>query len=672
MSSESAGGEGNNKQEQVFTNRYTDRDEDFAKTSTASSHRLVMHQWVNDNAAASQHHAAQHNRHHSDRDHHRGGNVDRRDRRYDRHSGHHHQRHDNWHPSREHHHPHDHHHRPHDHHHHQHDHHQHQQHHRHQHDHHPHDRRHYHDSSYDRHRRHDSHDRYQDHRGDYRGNEHRHHHGHHDSRQQAYDHHQERHYQREREPRHSRHERHYERNIPRAHHERTEPSSREHSSNTNHDNIAATAPPAPPATAPPATVPPATPATATAATATPATAPPATAPPAVVVATSMEVTSTAHASSPVAASPAAQVTGSTGTTRNSDGDEPCAVKHDAVSEQASVERPSVEQHDGEQKTVEDGEAESCANAKDVAAFYNQLPQLGLANRQESPIIQLRSMNNWIKSVQIKKGVHQLPHGGGRHLRVLDLCCGKGGDLLKWRQSNVQHLAGVDIAETSIQQCSQRARQARLKFSTEFHAADCTRVNLATVLNDGAEGRFDVTSCQFAVHYGFESEAQAQCILDNACQALNKGGVFIGTVPNSNRLVCRLRQEEGYSFGNSVYRVSFDESLDKQNLPLFGCKYHFQLQGAVDVPEYLVYFPLLCRLLDERHDMELVWQKPFHDFVNEEKEDPRNRALMQRMKCLAVVKGRDVGLDHDDLVGSISEDEWEAIGLYTAFCFQKRQ
>eukprot|EP00117_Sycon_ciliatum_P020237 scpid107308/ scgid18085/ len=129
MSSESAGGEGNNKQEQVFTNRYTDRDEDFAKTSTASSHRLVMHQWVNDNAAASQHHAAQHNRHHSDRDHHRGGNVDRRDRRYDRHSGHHHQRHDNWHPSREHHHPHDHHHRPHDHHHHQHDHHQHQQHH---------------------------------------------------------------------------------------------------------------------------------------------------------------------------------------------------------------------------------------------------------------------------------------------------------------------------------------------------------------------------------------------------------------------------------------------------------------------------------------------------------------------------------------------------------------
>ena len=44
-----------------------------------------------------------------------------------------------------------------------------------------------------------------------------------------------------------------------------------------------------------------------------------------------------------------------------------------------------------------------------------------------------------------------------------------------------------------------------------------------------------------------------------------------------------------SFGNEVYSVTFqDENTD--NLPLFGAKYDFHLEGVVDCPEFLVYFP----------------------------------------------------------------------------------
>jgi len=54
---------------------------------------------------------------------------------------------------------------------------------------------------------------------------------------------------------------------------------------------------------------------------------------------------------------------------------------------------------------------------------------------------------------------------------------------------------------------------------------------------------------------------------------------------------RLRAADGMSFGNEVYEITFDIE-DKQQIPLFGAKYHFRLEGVVDCPEFIVYFPLL--------------------------------------------------------------------------------
>ena len=50
-----------------------------------------------------------------------------------------------------------------------------------------------------------------------------------------------------------------------------------------------------------------------------------------------------------------------------------------------------------------------------------------------------------------------------------------------------------------------------------------------------------------------------------------------------------------SFGNQLMTVTLDPSLDVNNLPLFGARYNFRLHGVVDLPEYLVYFPLFARL-----------------------------------------------------------------------------
>jgi mRNA (guanine-N7-)-methyltransferase len=74
---------------------------------------------------------------------------------------------------------------------------------------------------------------------------------------------------------------------------------------------------------------------------------------------------------------------------------------------------------------------------------------------------------------------------GSPLRVLDMCCGKGGDLLKWQKGNITYLICTDIADVSIQQCRARYENKikprgpsdRRSFHAEFITADSTRDRL---------------------------------------------------------------------------------------------------------------------------------------------------------------------------------------------------
>ena len=46
----------------------------------------------------------------------------------------------------------------------------------------------------------------------------------------------------------------------------------------------------------------------------------------------------------------------------------------------------------------------------------------------------------------------------------------------------------------------------------------------------------MTSCQFSLHYAFESPEQAEKMLENACGRLKPGGYFIGTIPCANEIM----------------------------------------------------------------------------------------------------------------------------------------
>ncbi|KAJ3105836.1 mRNA cap guanine-N7 methyltransferase [Phlyctochytrium planicorne] len=311
----------------------------------------------------------------------------------------------------------------------------------------------------------------------------------------------------------------------------------------------------------------------------------------------------------------------------------------------SEEEHSQDNHPTKKLGIDDGGGEGAARPSVVASHYNARPQVNVEKRQESIILQMKNFNNWIKSLLIGRYTR-------RGDRVLDFCCGKGGDLLKWIKADVGDLVGVDIADISISHAKERYSEKRTRFRANFFAMDCFKEDLSSRIDAGTV--FDIVSCQFALHYCALDEASTRKALENVTKFLRPGGHFIGTIPDANRIMKRLRESEYGSFGNSIYSIVFDS---KEHDSVFGHKYVFELADAIDsCPEYLLHFPTLVRIAAE-YGLRPVFRKGFHEMFVDEIKDPKNLSLLYRMSVV-------------NEIGTISPHEWEAIGIYMAFAFEK--
>ncbi len=224
----------------------------------------------------------------------------------------------------------------------------------------------------------------------------------------------------------------------------------------------------------------------------------------------------------------------------------------------------------QQRAEEDRHAAATRGVEEVVRqHYNAVPQRGREWRKtDSRIKGLRSFNNWIKSTIIHKFSPSEPGREPLPLRVLDIGCGKGGDLGKWQQAPqpVELYVGVDPAEVSIDQARERFLQLRSggsrggrggrggyqggrpqrTFDAEFFAEDAFTYSLGDIpiirevgfgpgSRWGPGGGFDVVSMMFCMHYAFESEAKAKGMLANVAGSLKKGGRFLGVAPNSDAI-----------------------------------------------------------------------------------------------------------------------------------------
>jgi SAM-dependent methyltransferase len=275
------------------------------------------------------------------------------------------------------------------------------------------------------------------------------------------------------------------------------------------------------------------------------------------------------------------------------------------------------------------------------AFYSGLTR-SLDTRSESRLFHMRAFNGWVKATQIQE---LAPKTGSGPLRILDLACGKGGDLGKWvlHTRGIRNYVGVDVARGSLRDAALRARKMRSKLPrATFTVADLgsdvpgrlrtqssaqmqplltwslqnepvqttQEPQFERVRGGGIsqEDKFDIVSIQFAIHYMFSSRDRARRFFQTVSELLEIGGNLIATTIDARIVLDKLmglgldlhnydeQRNDGalVKVGGGVCRIQFTPEKTKQIFQaaqksngkfdaedLFGLEYTFTLVEGSD-------------------------------------------------------------------------------------------
>lgn len=229
--------------------------------------------------------------------------------------------------------------------------------------------------------------------------------------------------------------------------------------------------------------------------------------------------------------------------------------------------------------------------------------------------------------------------------LLELACGRGGDLHRWKRVHASKVVGLDISLADLVSPTQGAAVRYLKDRIDKPHEYAPKVLLvhgdmsyyplfeqedkympllrgddkaSTEYLEAFEGlnQFDVISCQFALHYACETEEKFRSFAKN----LQKYGksVFFGTCSDGQSIYQLLIGKKTHLFGSEkqIAGEYTKEYLDKDTWTNeFGMPVKVMLESFVKPQiEYLVPFEKVVNILRE-YDYELVDSKLFSEIYS---------------------------------------------------------
>lgn len=225
--------------------------------------------------------------------------------------------------------------------------------------------------------------------------------------------------------------------------------------------------------------------------------------------------------------------------------------------------------------------------------------------------------------------------------LLDMACGRGGDLHKWKAARYKNVLGLDVDHDGLEEAEKRYRQMdKPKPNVNFIWADGTKLifpNYVAAMDKSARDKmqeilvskyaYDVVSCQFAVHYFFRDEVTLRTFFQNVTDNLTVDGHLIGTCMDGEKVYELLK-------GKSVVegKVGADNNviwkISKEYKPFKMEPAKAQLGKAVRVTvgglggeylEYLVSMEYLETIAKE-YGLEKVQYMSFADIYEKSKSD----------------------------------------------------
>ena len=274
--------------------------------------------------------------------------------------------------------------------------------------------------------------------------------------------------------------------------------------------------------------------------------------------------------------------------------------------------------------------------------------------------------------------------------LLELACGMAGDLPRWRDSKYDFILGVDLVKDNIEgpqgaysrYINQRKEVMKYHRNTQkvhypqaiFLIGDCAlpldtgeaargkdydSEQLLKLLYMGkvnnkynylnkyritgkASKKFDVVSCQFAIHYFFKNKDLLEGFLRNVSLNLNNNGKFICTFMDGQK-VHKLINKDGYAKGEKEGSVVW--CIQKQyktfsKAKVYGNMIDVYLENTNKfIPEYLVHFDFFKEKAFE-YGLEIVESGFFEDTFKilkqkvDKKDKDRNKFLDNDINALS--------------------------------------
>lgn len=185
--------------------------------------------------------------------------------------------------------------------------------------------------------------------------------------------------------------------------------------------------------------------------------------------------------------------------------------------------------------------------------------LELLKRQEEKFYNMKRFHNWVKRIFLDKYCS--------NQNLIDIACGRGGDIQKWFDNGIRYVEGYDIDSESITEARKRFEQAKQmpvnkNFQFVFNQKDILKSKIEK--NEKNE-KYNMTSF-FSMHY-FLNDIDT-FVENTITQKLNDGGYFLCTMMDKELLEEYLKKNITYpefkieKINNSIVNIHINDTIVK--------------------------------------------------------------------------------------------------------------